>query len=777
MFGDPTGGEFFERGEKPDEPVQAASESFEGVVDRVVYQNKENGFTVARFTDLRTDERFPIVGNFFLDLNEGTPVTIYGSWGMHPRFGRQFKVERYENNLPRTTVGIVRYLASFIKGVGPVMAKRIVDHFGEETADIIEKTPERLNEVEGIGRRKAQQIIKSWKEHSRIKSVMMFLQSHNIGPGIAMKIFSNYGDASVQVLKENPYILATEIYGIGFRTADRIAMNLGMEKESPVRLEAGVCYTLETAGNDGHIYLLTDELIKKTAEMLEGSESKVEEALGRLLALGERVIAENDRMYLPQYHYAEVMIARRLARIIKHPSDRLFRLDQDERQIRQAEKALGFKLSNQQIGVADELSNSKIVILTGGPGTGKTISTRLVIHLFESNGYRVLLAAPTGRAAKRMSEATGRPARTIHRLLEYNPKTNSFSRNEENPLECDLLVVDEMSMVDVMLMYHLVKAVKYGTRLLLAGDVDQLPSVGPGNVLRDLIDSLVIPTIRLDVIFRQETGSTIVGNAHLINNGEMPVMAGDKSGNFFFSQQDDPEKALEVIVRMCAERLPRLFNVNPVEDIQVISPMYRGVLGVDNLNKVLQEKLNPGKDLLCGTKNFRIGDRVMQIKNNYDKDAFNGDVGFIRTVDLQEGKLAVGYPDHTVEYDFKEADQIVLAYAITVHKSQGSEYPVVVMPASTHHYTMLQRNLLYTAVTRAERIVVLVGTKKAIAIAVKNNKIEKRYTSLNERLIQEMKQQSLSKNSGGVSGDGGPEIARNTGLPGVQGTGDVRPAE
>lgn len=744
----------FGREQKPESSAGDSLESYEGIVDRVVFQNKENGFTVARFTDLSTDEKFAIVGNFFLDLNEGTPITIFGNWAVHGRFGRQFKVERYENNLPRNKVGIVRYLASFIKGVGPVMAKRIVDHFGEETAEIIEKTPQRLREVEGVGRRKSQQIIKSWEEHSRIKTVMMFLQSHNIGPGIAMKIYSTYGDASVQVLKDNPYLLASEIFGIGFKTADRIAMNLGMEKDSPVRIEAGISYTLESAGNDGHVYLPTDELVQTAAGMLEAGVDKVETALGSLLERGDRIIAENDRLYSPPYHYAETMIARRIARILKHPSDRLFRLTRDEQQIKQAEKELGFPLSNQQMSVVGALANEKIVILTGGPGTGKTVSTRLVINMFERSGYRVLLAAPTGRAAKRMSEATGQPASTIHRLLEYNPRINAFSRNEENPLECDLLVVDEMSMVDIMLMYHLAKAIKYNTRVLLVGDIDQLPSVGPGNVLRDLIDSEAITTIRLDVIYRQDSGSTIVGNAYLINSGEMPMMSSDKGGNFFFTQEDDPEKAVEVIVRMCIERLPRLFNVNPVEDIQVISPMYRGPLGVDNLNSILQEKLNPGKDLLCGTRNFRIGDRVMQIKNNYDKEVFNGDVGFVRTVDLSEGKLAVEYSEHTVEYNFNEMDQIVLAYAITVHKSQGSEYPAVIMPVSTHHYTMLQRNLLYTAVTRAERLVVLVGTKKAIAIAVKNNKIERRYTSLKERLVQEMRQKSLFEAAKGENGVG-----------------------
>jgi len=716
--------------------------SVEGVVDRVIFQNKDNGFTVARFTNLEDEEKIVIVGTF-PELNEGFPMTVFGEWAVHPKFGRQLKVARYETNLPRSRVGIIRYMSNFINGIGPVMAKRIVDHFGEKTVEIIDSKPERIREVTGIGKAKAAQIIKSWEEHKQLKSVMMFLQSHNIGPGVAMKIYNTYGEASVQVLRDNPYLLATEIFGIGFKTADRIAMNLGMDKESQIRLEAGLGYTLEVAGNEGHVYLPAQELVETASRLLEASESKVEEALAGLIENETRIVAENDRIYSANYHYAETVTARRLAQIIKDRRGPLFRFEKNEQEIRSAEKALGFKLSNQQLSAIDILSREKVVILTGGPGTGKTVSTRAVIHVFENSGFRVLLAAPTGRAAKRMKETTGKDSCTIHRLLEYNPRINRFCKDEENPVECDLLVIDEMSMVDTLLMYHLIKAVKHHTRLLLVGDADQLPSVGPGNVLRDLIESGVVTTVRLETVYRQSSESTIVGNAHLINRGEMPVMAMEKGGNFFFSGQDDPEQAVDTIVRLCAERLPKQFGFDSVTDIQVISPMYRGVLGVDNLNMVLQSKLNPGRDLSCGARNFRVGDRVMQIKNNYDKEVFNGDIGFIRTVDLKSNRMTVEYEDNRVEYEFGETDQLVLAYAITVHKSQGSEYPVVVMPVTTHHYTMLQRNLLYTAVTRAERLVVLVGTKKAIAIAVKNNKIESRYTSLAERLIREMQVKSL----------------------------------
>ncbi|MFA6450745.1 MAG: ATP-dependent RecD-like DNA helicase, partial [bacterium] len=657
-------------GAPPEIPSDENLESFEGVVDRVVFQNKENGFTVAKFTLLKDAEKISLVGTF-PELTEGFPMRVFGVWATHPRFGRQLKVIRYETSLPRSRVGVIRYLSSFIKGVGPVMAKRIVDHFGESTVDVLDKSPKRIREVAGIGGKKADQIVKSWEEHRRMKSVMMFLQSYSIGPGIAMKIYNTYGESAVQVLKENPYLLATDIFGVGFKTADRIALSLGIEKDSPARLEAGVVYSLEAAGNEGHVYLPADELLSFAAQILEVSESKIEDTVSTLIERGDKIVAENDRLYAPNIHYAETVIANRLAAILKERSSKLFKLEISDREVKNVERALGFPMSAQQLSVIEVLSREKAAILTGGPGTGKTISTRAVIHLFENSGFRVLLAAPTGRAAKRMTEATGKPSRTIHRLLEYNPKINSFSRNEDNPLECDLLVVDEMSMIDTMLMYHLIKAVKHVTRVLLVGDVDQLPSVGPGNILRDLIDSGAVPTVRLDTIYRQEAESTIIGNAHLINRGEMPVMATGQGGNFFFTSEEDPEKALEVIVRICADRMPKLFRLDPITDVQVISPMYNGALGVDRLNSALQNRLNPGRDMHCGSRNFRIGDRVMQIKNNYDKDVFNGDVGFIRSVDLAENKLTVDYQETLVDYGFNETDQLVLAYAITVHKSQG----------------------------------------------------------------------------------------------------------
>ncbi len=705
----------------------------EGVIDHIVFQNPDNGYSVVKFASLDGSQKFVAVGTL-PGVTDSMAVRLTGRWTTHQKFGNQFSVTSFEADLPRSKVGIIKYLTSFISGVGPVMAKRIADKFGEDTVEIIDNDPKKLLEVEGIGRSKLKSIVKSWEEHNRIRSIMMFLQSHNIGPGVAMKIFNTYGDRSIDVLRKNPYLLASQIFGIGFKTADRIAMNLGMDKESPVRLRAGIAYTLQKAADEGHVYLPADELLKDASEMLECELAKAEKALAKLLEKEEEVVSEGDRIYLPHLRRAEITVAERLSAIINAPAGRLFKLSRSDIEIDQAQRALGIKLSKQQLSVIEVMSGKKAVILTGGPGTGKTVSIRIIMRLFENSGYVTMLAAPTGRAAKRMTEATGKQAKTIHRLLEYNPVGNHFFRDENNPLECDFLIVDEMSMVDIILMAHLVRALSDNARVLFVGDADQLPSVGPGNVLRDMIESNVLPSVRLDTIYRQDSDSGIIPNAHLVNKGEMPSLKNYQDGDFFFFKKDDPEEALETLVSICAERLPNRFGLDPIKDIQVISPMHRGVLGVSNLNEVLQCRLNPGRDFTCGSQQFRIGDRVMQIKNNYEKEVFNGDVGFVRTVDLREGSLTIEYPEMSVSYTFKETDQLILAYAITVHKSQGSEYPVVVMPVSTLHYTMLQRNLIYTAITRAGKVVALVGSIKAIAIAVKNNKIEERHTSLKERL-------------------------------------------
>ncbi len=709
--------------------------TIESTVHRIVFSNPANGYTVARLIPYGGGDEFVAVGTF-LNLTENSIINVTGHWETHQKFGRQFKVASYTADLPRSAMGIRKFLESRIKGVGQVMAKRIVDHFGEDTVDIIDNSPQRLREVEGLGAHKIKSILESWQEHRKSSAIMMFLHSYGIGPGTAQKIFNTYGDSAIDVLKSNPYILASDIYGIGFKIADRIAMSLGIEKDSPQRLQAGIVYTVETSGNDGHVFLPRELLVDTAASMLECDNSTVSATLDSMLASSQNLVAIDDRIYTARLEYAERKIAERIAKILTHIDEEHPPVTYTPQDVDNIATGLGFELSPLQLSTVDLLSEGKIVILTGGPGTGKTASTRAVIQLFKNHAYHVELAAPTGRAAKRMTEATGWPSRTIHRLLEYNPIRNSFLRDEDNPIDADLIVLDEMSMIDVMLMYHLLKAVKYNTRILLVGDVDQLPSVGPGNVLRDLIASEVIPCVRLDTVYRQGSENTIVANAHLINSGKIPIPARDRSGDFFFFENDDPDSSLDLIVNLCRDRIPNAFGIDSLTGIQVISPMYRTTLGVDNLNKVLRETLNPkNRDVQCGSSRlYRIDDRVMQIKNNYEKEIFNGDVGFIRDFNLGEGSLTVEFPEHFVNYSFSELDQLVLAYAITVHKSQGSEYPAVVIPMSTQHFTMLQRNLLYTAITRASKIAVIVGTRRAVAIAVGNNKIEQRFTSLAERL-------------------------------------------
>jgi len=709
-------------------------ETIEGVIDHIVFRNEENGYTVAQIRPLDGSDAVTVVGTF-INISPGLPLTLKGGWLMHPRFGRQFEVKSYKADIPRSAVGVRKYLAGFIRGVGPVMAKRIVDHFGEDTIDIIEKDPRRLTEVEGLGRNKAVAIAESWLEQQHVKDVMMFLQSHNISIGYAMKIYQQYGDAAVEVLKHDPYVLSSDIFGIGFKIADRIALNLGIDKDSQVRLRAGLRYVLEQAGSDGHVFLPTEVLMDEAVRILEADRANVEAALQAVLNTNTYLVEDENRIYLAPFHYSEKSVADKLARLVA-ARDKGARIPVNAATLKAVSRDLGFTLSEEQESVLHMLAGEKVAVLTGGPGTGKTATTRAVIRLFQQAHLRVLLAAPTGRAAKRLAETTGEEARTIHRLLEYKPGNSKFDRNEDNPLEADLLIIDEMSMVDNILMHHLLKAVKLTTTLLLVGDADQLPSVGAGNILRDLIAAERIATVRLSRIFRQEAGSTIIDNAHRINAGEMPHLTakpGD-GANFFFFNAKEPESIRDTLVDLCTRRIPEKFHYDPMTQVQVLTPMYRGLVGVDHLNEVLQNKLNPGKDVPCGNRSFRIGDRVMQIKNNYDKEVYNGDVGLVLRIEPQESILFIQFPDQSVKYEFKELDQLVLAYAITVHKSQGSEYPVVVLPLTTHHFPMLQRNMVYTAVTRARDLVVVVGAHKAVAIAVKNNKIEERYTALGERL-------------------------------------------
>lgn len=717
--------------------VDKEPEIIKGTVERIVFLNEENGFAIAKIRVIQgaippdsRDGLATIVGTM-PSLKAGESIRAYGIWENDPRYGTQFRVLRYQTLLPASIAGIKRYLASgLIKGIGPITAEKLVRRFGTKTLEIIENEPERLLEVDGIGEWRASLIVKGWKEQKEIRDVMMFLQSHNISPTLAVKIYRHYGNEAIKVVQSNPYRLAEDIFGIGFKTADRIASAMGFDPSSMHRILAGIEYVLRELSEDGHVYVPKEVLVKEASDLLSVDPSLVEPAILQAVS-EERVIAEGENIYLPPFYYAEVGIAGKLASIMR---SRRYIPERDiEKAIDMVERSKGIRFQEKQREAMRRAAIAGAFVLTGGPGTGKTTTILGMIGLFDRIGMKVLLAAPTGRAAKRLSEATGKEAKTIHRLLEYVPQSG-FRKGQGNPLDADVVIVDEMSMVDVILMNNLLKAISPGTSLIMVGDSDQLPSVGPGNVLRDIIASGKVETISLTEIFRQAAESTIVVNAHRVNKGMFPILRG-RSDDFFFVEEPDPERAAAKVKELCCNRIPRKFGFDPISDIQVISPMYKGAAGATKLNKMLQDALNPRDDRISyGGSEFGVGDKVMQIRNNYEKDVFNGDIGVISSIDLETQELIVSYPEKDVPYDFSELDEIVPAYAISVHKSQGGEYPAVVMPILTQHYVLLQRNLLYTAITRAKRLVVLIGTKKAIAIAIKNNKPQLRYTSLSERI-------------------------------------------
>jgi exodeoxyribonuclease V alpha subunit len=626
------------------------------------------------------------------------------------------------------------------------MARRIVSRFGEQTLEIIEKDVQRLAEVEGIGSKRIGMIGKAWDEQREIRSVMLFLQSHGVSSGYATKIFKQYGDRSIQVVRENPYRLATEIFGIGFVTADRIAEKLGFLKDAPLRAEAGTLYVLHQLADEGHVFSPYEMLITRCCEMLGMEREGIVQALGTL-ALDEKIIIEDvnesvttfqenqKAVYLAKYHLCETSISRRIRSLLTSPKS--IRQIDTEKAVKWVQGRLPIRLAREQVAAIRCAAENKVMVITGGPGTGKTTIIQALLKIFARLGVKILLAAPTGRAAKRMSETTGFEARTIHRLLEYSLQKGGFQRNEDKPLDVDFFVVDEASMIDTILMHHLLKAVPSGATMILVGDVNQLPSVGAGSVLKDIIDSGAVPVVTLNEIFRQARESLIVVNAHRINQGTMPAFGpeGHSLEDFFFVDQDDPEETLRVVLEMVSKRIPNKFGLDPVRDIQVLTPMHKGVVGAENLNKALQETLNPGKDTLVrGQSTFRVDDKVMQIRNNYDKEVFNGDIGTIVSIDPELRELVISFDERRVLYDFLDLDEVVLAYAISVHKSQGSEYPAVVIPVTSQHFMLLQRNLMYTAVTRGKQLVVMVGSKKALMMAVQNDKTERRYTRLQERL-------------------------------------------
>ena len=710
-------------------------EQLKCVVERITYQNEKTGYCVLKCRAKGYPELIALVGTM-AEVHVGSVLSAAGSWKVDPRFGRQFSAEKVEETLPATAYGIEKYLGSgLIKGIGPKFAKKIVGQFGAETLQVIEENPEALLAIPGIGRLRVQSIQTSWAEQKEVKNIMLFLQEHDVSTSHATRIFRTYGEKSIQTVRENPYRLADDIWGIGFKTADGIARKLGFDPEQYSRLRSGLLYTLGKLSEEGHCFATRDMLLHAGAELLEVGEELLS------CALDEMILAEDVKtdalpstgetaVYLPPYYYAELGVAKRLKEIRRAPGSLSVPcIGLSER----LHKKTGLSYDEAQMDAILTAVQSKLLILTGGPGTGKTSTTLGMITAFREAGARILLAAPTGRAAKRLSEATGMEAKTIHRLLEIKPP-EGYQRNEENPLEGDILIVDECSMIDLLLMHHLLKAVPDAMSLILVGDVDQLPSVGAGNVLRDCIDSGVFPVARLTKIFRQAQSSRIITNAHRINHGQMPDCSNGRGSDFFFIEQEDPEAAAQEIVDLVKTRLPGHYHV-PLESIQVLTPMQRSVVGAASLNQILQDAVNPdGIGMRRGGVVYRCGDKVMQIRNNYEKEVFNGDIGVIASVDAESRELTVAFDARHVQYDVTELDELVLAYATTIHKSQGSEYPVVVMPILMTHYIMLQRNLVYTGVTRAKKVLVIVGTKKALALAVRNSTVEARNTMLAERL-------------------------------------------
>ncbi|MBI3159893.1 MAG: ATP-dependent RecD-like DNA helicase [Chloroflexi bacterium] len=724
-------------------------DTLSGSVERITFYNQENGYTVLRLLPDQKglpaearDGLVTITGNL-PELAPGEHLTLSGEWTQHPRHGAQFNAQTLQQSRPATLEGLRRYLGSgLLRGIGPKLAERIVSHFGLETLDVIEKHPRRLREVADIGPKRSKIILEAWEEQKQIKDIMLFLHAHEVSTNLAVKIYKQYGDESLAIVQNDPYQLARDIYGVGFKTADKLARALGLPPDHPTRIEAGILYTLEEQVFEGHAFLPRPLLAEQAAALLGISPEQVEPALESLMAAerirldrlpldGQPAPETDNAVYLSLYYFAEVGAANRLQALAAALPGRLA-------DIPPLFTPLTGDLSDEQRAAIHTALAQPVSILTGGPGTGKTTALKALMIAVESAGKRYALASPTGRAAKRLSEATGRPAATIHRLLDFSPM-RGFMHNAENPLSLDLLVIDEASMLDILLANSLLKAIEPGTHLLLVGDVDQLPSVGAGDVLRDLIKSGRFPVTRLSTIFRQAAGSHIIINAHRINQGQAPDFP--KDGNDFFRfPADTPEQAADWVVDLVTGRIPERFGLDPLRDIQVLAPMYRGPAGITLLNERLQQALNPPSALkperrLFGTL-FRPGDKVMQIRNDYDKQVFNGDIGLLREISPVDHLLIVEFDGRAVEYGFNEADQLVPAYAISVHKSQGSEFPAVVLPLLTQHYMMLQRNLLYTAITRARRLCVLVTNPKAVAIAVKNNPVARRWTGLDWRLGQ-----------------------------------------
>ncbi len=714
----------------------AQRETVQGRVDRVLFSNEENGWCVVR---LSVEEAPPLTAiGPLLGVRPGDDLRLSGRWVTHNTYGEQFEAASYVQIAPSTEEGLRRFLGSGkIRGLGPKRAATVVEKFGLEVFDILDHQPERLLEVMGIGPATLRRITDSWERHRGIQQIMVFLTGHGVTPGVAVKVFRRYGPSAVDVVRANPYRLAEDVFGVGFLTADRIARQLGIPGDAPERIEAGILHTLGDAAGQGHVFLPEEALVETASTLLEISDELVPQALARL-AERRRVVVrprsqDTPAVYAPHLAAAEASIADDLAELLRRPASGQPVIVTTA--IAWYQGRAGIRLAPRQRDALSAAFTRKAAVITGGPGTGKTTLIRGVVEILGRKNARVALAAPTGRAAKRLGEATGAAATTIHRLLEFNPRDRGFNRNRQRPLEADCIVIDEVSMLDVELASALLAAVPPTSRLLLVGDADQLPSVGPGNVLADLIASEVLPVIRLDFIFRQARRSRIVDNAHRVNQGTVPRIDNAEDGDFFFAQQGDPQQAADLVIDFAARRIPRRYGFDPLKDIQVLAPMHRGELGVANLNQRLQNELTPnGRELVVGSRRFRVGDKVMQVRNNYDLDIFNGDLGRISDIDFQDRTVTVDFDGRAVDVSSDDLEDVIPAYACTIHKSQGSEYPAVVIVLHHQHHIMLQRNLLYTAITRGRKLVVIVGSQRALARAVFNAKVRTRHTLLGERL-------------------------------------------
>ncbi len=712
-------------------------EEINGVIERITYRDEESGYGVIKVRVKGFSELLTLTGKF-IEMNVGAVIEAKGNFVVNKKFGKQFSVKEYRESLPASIYGIEKYLGSgLIEGIGPKFAKQIVEKFGKNTINVIENDPMKLLDIPNIGVKRINAIKESWKKHKNIKDLMIFLSNCNVSTSIAHKIYKVYGEKSITKLKENPYAVVDDVYGIGFKTTDLIAEKLGVSNESYNRCRSGIFYILNQFASEGHCYASIDDIIQKGMDLLNIPKHIIIMTFSYLKDIKELICENKDEIiYLPPFYHSEVGIAKRIYEIsLAKKHNRNIDL---EKILEVVQKRNNIKYDETQISAIKTAISSKFSVITGGPGVGKTTITKAIIDIFKSMNKKIILTAPTGRAAKRITETCKTEAKTIHRLLESDRK-GKFSKNEENKLNGDVIIIDESSMIDVILMYNLLKAIPNEMTVILIGDADQLPSVGAGNVLKDIIISNVVPVIKLNKIYRQAEFSKIIINSHKINLGQIPDLSNKNSSDFFFINNENPENIVSEIKELCFKRLPKTYKVDAISDIQVLSPMKKGLLGTENLNIELQSILNPNPLFIKrGSNKYKLGDKVMQIKNNYDKNVFNGDIGFIRHIDLDNNTIKVDFDGNLVEYSYQELEELVLSYAITIHKSQGGEFPIVIIPIHFQSRIMLQRNLIYTGVTRAKKILILIGDSQALKYSIKNNISQNRKTLLKNRIVKNM---------------------------------------